>query len=156
MELVVGMGEYIVTNKEDDIIKTFALASCVAVTVYSPVKRVAGMIHIVLPYPFDDRDRNERPGYFAETGIPLLLGDIQRKYACTKEELYIQIFGGADSKNKQDVYHVGKKNINAVKCVLNKMGLTIRYEELRGYESRTLIMEVKSGQIEVYRQPIII
>ena len=70
MELVVGLGEIVVSGREEDKIKTFALASCVAVTAYSPLKKVAGMIHIVLPHSFDLRDYKERPGYFAESGLP--------------------------------------------------------------------------------------
>ena len=67
MEHVVGLGEIVVSGSEEDIIKTFALASCVAVTVYSPSNKVAGMIHIVLPHPYDSKDYEERPGYFAES-----------------------------------------------------------------------------------------
>lgn len=155
MELVVGMGEYIVTNREDDVIRTFSLASCVAVTVYSPVKKAAGMIHVVLPSPFGNKDKVERPSYFAETGIPLLINMMSRRYGCSKEELRIQMYGGADSTPERDIYHVGKKNIDVAKYVLINMGLTIRKADLHGNESRTLAMQVKTGSVEVYRQPIL-
>ena len=46
MDKIVGIGEYAISNRREDIIKTFALASCVAVTAYSPSKGVAGMVHI--------------------------------------------------------------------------------------------------------------
>ncbi len=65
MERIVGMGEYVVTDREEDVIRTFALASCVAVTVYSPRRKTAGMIHVVLPAPLSHTDERERPGYFA-------------------------------------------------------------------------------------------
>ncbi|MEA4846577.1 MAG: chemotaxis protein CheD [Clostridiaceae bacterium] len=155
MELVVGMGEYIVTNRENDIIRTFALASCVAITAYSPVKKAAGMIHVVLPYPFGNKDKAERPGYFAETGVPLLINAMCQKFGCTKEELLIQIYGGADSVLRPDIYNVGKKNIDAVKKALIDMGMTIRRADLRGNESRTISMEVRTGSVEVCRQPIV-
>lgn len=155
MELIVGMGEYIISDNEDDIIRTFALATCVAVTVYSPMKKAAGMIHVVLPSPLDSKDTLERPGYFAVTGVPLLIDAMRRKCGCRKEELHIQMYGGADSMLCQDIYNVGKKNIDAVKHTLLAMGLTILKADLRGNESRTLAMEVKTGSVEVYRQPII-
>ncbi|MDF3001781.1 MAG: CheD, partial [Bacillota bacterium] len=113
MEYIVKMGEYAVTNGEEDIIRTFALASCVAVTVYSPAKKAAGMIHVVLPSPFDESDEADRPGYFAETGIPLLIDAMYRTYGCKREELQIQMYGGAESMTGTEVYFVGKKNINA-------------------------------------------
>lgn len=155
MELVVGMGEYIVTDREDDLIRTFALASCVAVTVYCPVKKAAGMIHVVLPFPLGPKDKTERPGYFAETGIPLLINTMGTKYGCKREELHIQMYGGADSILPHDIYNVGKKNVDAIKYILLGMGLTICKADLRGNESRTISMEVKTGLVEVYRQPIL-
>ncbi len=155
MEHVVGMGEYIVTDREDDILRTYALASCVAVTAYSPVKKAAGMIHVVLPSPLEDKDRWERPGYFAETGIPLLIGSLCKKYGCRKEELNIQLYGGAESMLDRDIYNVGRKNIDAVKYALLDMGLMISRADLRGNESRTIAMEVKTGAVAVYRQPIV-
>lgn len=156
MEHVVGMGEYLVTDKEDDIIRTFALATCVAVTAYSPMRRAAGMIHVVLPAPMDHKDKTERPSYFAETGIPLLINAMCRNFGLRKEELQIQMYGGAESMLPQDIFNVGKKNIDAVKYALLNMGLTICKADLRGNESRTIAMDVKTGSVEVHRQPILI
>lgn len=155
MELVAGLGEYIISDNENDIIRTYALASCVGVTAYSPVKKMAGMIHVVLPSPFDNEDRKERPSYFAETGIPLLINTMCIKYGCRKEELDIQMYGGADSRFHNDVYNVGRRNIDAVKYTLYEMGLKIHKADLCGNESRTLTMEVKTGLVRVYRQPIL-
>lgn len=154
MELVVGMGEYKISDRESDIIKTFALASCVAVTAYSPMKRVAGMIHVVLPSPLDKKDRKERPGYFAETGIPLLMDKMCRDYGCLKGELRIHIYGGADSAREDDVFNVGRRNIEAVTAVLSGMGLNVHMADLSGSESRSLAMEVETGIVKVNRQPI--
>ncbi len=155
MDLIVGMGEYVVTNNEDAIIRTFALASCVAVTVYSPQKKVAGMIHIVLPSPLNDRDRKIRPAYFAKTGIPLLIESMYRQYGCSKEGLQVQIYGGAESILNLDFYRIGKKNIDTVKRTLSEIRLTVQKADLRGNESRSIAMEVKTGVVVVRSQPII-
>jgi chemotaxis protein CheD len=156
MELVAGMGDCIVSDKEDDIIRTFALASCVGVTAYSPVKKVAGMVHVVLPSPLDTKDQVERPGYFAETGIPLLINKMCREYGCLKGELEIRIFGGADSIRDNDIFNIGKRNIEAVVSSLSGMGLSVHKVDLGGSESRTLKMEVKSGIVNVNRRPILL
>ncbi len=154
MEYIVGMGEFVVAGGEDDTIRTFALASCVAVTVYSPVKRAAGMIHVVLPSPLDNKDVTERPSYFATTGIPMLIEAMRTKHGCRKEELQIHMYGGAESMLQQDIYNVGKKNIDAVKRTLMDLGLSIHKADLRGSDSRSIYMQVKTGAVEVYRQPI--
>ncbi|MDD4493593.1 MAG: chemotaxis protein CheD [Eubacteriales bacterium] len=155
MDLIVGMGEYIVTDNEDAVIRTFALASCVAVTVYSPLKKVAGMIHVVLPSPLYDRDGKNRPGYFAETGIPLLIDAMYKQYGCSKEELQVQMYGGAESLFSLDIYNIGKKNIDTVKKTLSKIGLVVQKTDLRGNDSRSISMEAKTGLVVVHRQPII-
>lgn len=154
MELVVGMGEYVLADGEGDVIRTFALASCVAVTVYSPAKKAAGMIHVVLPAPFNGSDRVKRPGYFAETGVPLLISAMCRRFGCRKEELQVHMYGGADSAQSRDIYNVGRKNIDAVRNVLLGLGLTVRKADLHGSDSRTLAMEVNTGAVEIFRQPI--
>lgn len=151
MVLVVGMGEFIVSNQEDDIIRTFALATCVAVTVYSPIRRAAGMIHVVLPSPLIGMDTAKRPEYFAVSGVPLLINAMYAKYGCRREDLLIQMFGGANALNQQDIYMVGEKNIHAVENALFNMGLTIKKSDLRGRESRTLEMNVKTGVVKVLR-----
>lgn len=156
MELVVGMGEYLITDREEDIIRTFALASCVAVTAYSPWKKAAGMIHVVLPSPMDLKDKMERPGYFAETGIPLMVNAMCSKYGLKKEELSIHMYGGADSLLLQDIYNVGEKNIDAVYNALLVLGLTVSMADLRGSDSRTITMDVRTGAVMVYRQPIML
>lgn len=154
MDHVVGMGEYRLSDGEDDIIRTFALASCVAVTAYCPSKRVARMIHIVLPFPLDNKARVERPAYFAETGVPLMIHSLCRRYGCRKEELMIQMFGGADSGNNNDIYKVGMRNVASAKQVLQDMGIRAEKEELYGNSSRTLTMDVKTGVVEIFKQPI--
>lgn len=156
MEIAIGLGEYAVSDRENDIIKTFALASCVAVTAYSHVKKVAGMIHIVLPYPMDTNAKAKQPGYFAVTGIPMLLKKMVQDYSCMAGELRIHIYGGADSIRDNDVFKVGKKNIEAVVSTLSDLGLSVHKSELGGNVSRTLIMDVKTGTVKIHRQPIMI
>ena len=152
MEIIVGLGEIGVSDNENAKIKTFALGSCVAMTVFHPQMRAAGMIHIVLPKPLNEKDIRERPGYFAETGVPLLIDTFCNSFYCLKQQLVIQIYGGADSKNENDVFQVGKRNVNAVKNILDNMGLNIAKSDIGGYESRTVEMDVKTGKIIVSKR----
>ena len=63
MDRIIGIGEYIISDDPEDSIKTFALASCVAVTFYNPFIHLAGMVHIALPTPMDLEEAQRRPGY---------------------------------------------------------------------------------------------
>jgi chemotaxis protein CheD len=152
----VGIGEYLISNNSANSIKTFALSSCVAVLAYHPLKLIAGMIHIALPSPTQGTFLKDRPGYFASTGVPLMLKEICAKYGCLPGELTIRIYGGAKSVRKNDFFHIGERNIKAVKEALAEFNLGIQKEVVGGFVSRTLEMSVNTGFVKVTEQPLMI
>lgn len=157
MDRIIGIGEYTISNQEEDTIKTYALASCIAVTVYHPKKKAAGMIHIALPCPsLNDQAATNRPYHYAMTGVPLFIKKFCTAYGCLEKELDIKLFGGADSIRKEDMFRIGRKNIAAVKAVLQDKGLRCSTQELGGTNSRTLEMKVATGVISMILQPITI
>ncbi len=156
MNKVVGIGEFSISNNINDVIRTYALGSCVAVTAYNSRNNVAGMIHIALPAPLEYKNERLNPSYYAVTGIPLLIKNICEHYNCMKGELKIQIYGGARSIKTDDFFCIGFKNIKAVKQILEDMNLNISNSEIGGTFSRTLEMHVATGVVNVVLQPIII
>lgn len=154
MERIVGIGECAVSNVKFDTIKTFALASCVAVSVYSPSKKTAGMIHVALPAPLEEYDIVARPYYFATTGVPKFIDKVIKKYGCIKEDLIIGIYGGANSINDRDLFNIGKRNIVTVRNELNNLNLKICYSEVGGNISRSLTMSVATGVIKITTYPL--
>lgn len=156
MDRIVGMGELIISNKEDDVIKTFALASCIGITVYSVSKKVAGMIHIVLPIAPKDLSNNIPASYYASTGVPLLINKICLECGYLPKDLEIRLFGGANSIRVNDVFSIGIKNISAVKSILKAMNLEFNAAEVGGNVSRTIEMDVSTGIVKVTTQPIVI
>lgn len=153
MDRIVGIGEFIISNSKEDIIKTFALASCVAVTAFCPSKSVAGMIHIALPSPPRGVNPNIRLGYYAVTGLPSFINKMCLEYGCSKKEIKIGVYGGSNSIQK-DVFQIGKKNISMVVKILKDMNLSYNIGETGGIISRTLIMDVAVGNVKIITQPI--
>ena len=157
MEKIVGIGNYAVSNSKNDILKTFSLASCVALTVYCPSKNASGMVHIALPAPDPlNDDSNKRPYYYATTAVPLLINRMCYEYRCNKNDLGIKLFGGADSIQINDQFEIGKKNLYYIKEILDYMGLKNDASETGGNCSRTLEMDVFTGKIKLTMQPIMI
>jgi len=150
----IGIGEYFVSDIKGDTITTHALASCVAVTLYSPIKKAAGMVHIALPKPFDDNINSQKLGYYATIGLPLLFEKMKDSFECEKNELSIQLFGGAYSIRSDDVFCIGQKNIDAIKSILYSYGLIYNLKEVGGYVSRTIEMEIATGCIKLDTQMI--
>lgn len=154
MEHVVGIGEYAISCCPLDTIKTFALSSCVAVTVYDPINTAAGMVHIALPSPSNFQSGIMFPHRYATTALPLLLNNMSNILKCSYGNFELKLFGGANSIRNGDVFNIGHKNIEAVIRTLESLNLRCRYADLGGKISRTIEMEVGSGYINVITQPI--
>jgi chemotaxis protein CheD len=154
MNHIIGIGDYAITSHAEDTLETYALASCVGVTVYSPAKKVAGMMHIALPNDFGIKEDILRPGYYATVGIPFLIKEMQYKYGCFKNELDIQIFGGALSIRENDFFNIGAKNLEMIKKIFLYTGVNYKLTDVGGYMSRTIKMDAATGAIKIYTQPI--
>ena len=154
MDKIIGIGEYVISDKPEDFIKTFALSSCVAVTVYNPSLHLAGMVHIALPKPTDLEEAKRRPGYYATSGIPMLIHKLCREYGSRREDLQVKLFGGAVSLRTDDYFKIGPKNIKAAQETLLGMDLKILDAHIGGTISRTITMSVLSGEIEIAALPI--
>jgi chemotaxis protein CheD len=145
----VGIGEYKISNQKDDLIKTFALGSCVAVIIYDLTKKVAGLIHVALPDSSVSTDKAKRkPGYFVDTGLPLFLREMKKADAGLKN-VRIKIAGGANIMDKERHFDIGKRNVLAVKKLLWKNRLGIIKEDTGGSVVRTVSISVATGEVKV-------
>ena len=77
---VIGIADCAVTNNPEAVLVTYALGSCIAVTLHDNVSRVGGLLHLMLPESNLDTARAQsNPYMFANTGIPLLFNRYLRK-----------------------------------------------------------------------------
>src|ERR687883_1621818 len=66
------------SNAEDRLI-TYALGSCLGITVHDPVAGVGGMLHVMLPTSTIDPTKGEaNPFMFVDTGVPRLFRDCMK------------------------------------------------------------------------------
>lgn len=152
MEIVIGIGEYAISDCKEDVLKTYALGSCVGLTMYSLKNKIMGLVHIALPSSnINVRHSDEKPGYYADTAVNCLLNKFQNQYNCSKSELIINIFGGADALWGNDMFQVGKRNVEAVKSMLKEHRMIFHHEETGGVYSRTVEADVATGTIKVGR-----
>jgi chemotaxis protein CheD len=149
--LRVGIGEFAVSDRPDDVIITAALGSCVAVCVWEPVVGVAGMLHFLLP---DARSNPERaqaePAAFADSGIPLLF-HATYKLGAQKDRCKVWLVGGADvaGHGSEGVLNMGRRNLLAARGVLWQNGVLIQGEAVGGTVPRTVTVSVADGHITV-------
>lgn len=154
---IVGIGQYRISNQQKDVLKTYALASCIGITMYSPFNKVLGMAHIALPFSsINERGNQDQPAYFADKAIPLLLTGMVTDYGCTKDELIVNLYGGAQSIRTTDFFQIGLRNLDAVKAILFANHLSYNASETEGTMSRTIEMDVLTGKAIMISQQLII
>ena len=146
--IVVDVGGIGVSNRPDDIIKTFALGSCVAIVAYFPAVRAAGMIHVALPDSTLDRAKaSVKPGYFADSGIPVFLSQLKKLGVNGSSGLSIKLFGGANVMDPNNVFNIGKRNVLSIRKILWQNRLAPHAEDVGANYSRTVWIEVATGKV---------
>lgn len=146
--LLIGMAELGVV-KTPETITTLGLGSCVGVVLYDRIKKIGGMVHIVLP------DSKNQPGVtrakYADTGIDELLRQLLAAGA-TRGAITAKLAGGANmfgSLQKSDMLNVGVRNAESSKISLSKLKIPILAEDLGGTHGRTIELNAEDGSLRI-------
>ena len=146
-EIQVGIAELKVAGQPHRLI-TLGLGSCVGVTLYDPVAKVGGLLHIMLPDSTQFNNVN-KPAKFADLGIPLLIAEVARNGGRTAG-LQAKLAGGAQmfsGMNERFVLNIGERNIIMARQTLKRLGIRILAEEVGGNRGRTMILDTATGQV---------
>ena len=127
------------------------LGSCVGVILHDRVARLGGLAHIVLP---DSRGATDHPGKFADTAIPAMIGEIERKFQVKANgRLVAKLVGGASmltaGGNANPVLNIGLMNQEAVERILGEWRIPIMARDLGGASGRHLTLDTTSGIVAV-------
>lgn len=148
MKRVVGMAEYLVSANREDSFVTFALGSCLGITVYDPMTHVGGMLHVMLPNSATDPQRGaERPGMFVDLGVPRLFRDVYARGG-SKGRLIVKVAGGAHlGKSEKDHFRIGARNFALLRRLFWKNNILINASDVGGLEPRTMKMDMNNGRV---------
>jgi len=143
---IVGIAEMQVSAEESEVLVTYSLGSCIGLAIYDPQARVGGMLHYMLPdSSLDPSKAREKPGMFADTGIPLLF-----KTAYTmgleKRRARVIVVGGAQILDDSGYFNIGKRNYAMLRKILWRNNVLIDVEDVGGNTNRTLYLEVGTGR----------
>jgi len=148
-------GQIIVTDDVKPVMTI--LGSCVALTVYSPEKKMGGIFHALLPEYREKRRiiKNSPPvspdpdyvdysfyyirNRFSELGINIM-------------NTRLMLFGGGDVLQPLSPARkgtVGRKNIEVIKSILEAEGLKVAAEDTGGIKARKVIFYPSSGKTSV-------
>jgi chemotaxis protein CheD len=151
-DLIVGMADLQLSRTAGETLVTYALGSCLGITIWDPVACVAGMLHVMLPTGSIDAEKAARnPAMFVDTGVPLLF---RKSYelGAKKERLVVRVCGGAHSgaTEADDAFQIGKRNFLTLRKLLWKNNVLLHAHDVGGCQtSRTMRLDVGSGLITV-------
>jgi len=147
MNIVIGVADCHVTNDVSNVLVTYALGSCVGVSIYDPIARVGGLLHFMLPEaPADAAQTGKNPYMFADSGIPMMFREAYEKGA-QKARLRVRVAGGAQIMDDRGVFNIGKRNCLAMRKIFWKAGVIVHAEETGGTCPRTMRLDLASGRI---------
>lgn len=148
--VLLGVGDYGAVSKPGESLKTMALGSCVAVVLMDPVTHCVGMDHVALPDSAAHADRaKQKPGHFADTGIPALLEAMYQAGVPRQQRhgIIVKLIGGANVMDPCNTFNIGKRNVLAIKKVLWQFGMGAVAEDVGGQISRTVTVDVDEGRV---------
>ena len=147
--LVVGVADMVASNDPGAEVVTYSLGSCLGIVIYEPVKKVGGLLHVMLPNSKIDPVKAVRaPFMFVDTGLPRLFHTVYNLGA-DRGKLIIKAAGGAQFLDPGGVFNIGERNQNALIQLLEQNGFRLQARDLGGVSSRTVRLDMGTGKITI-------
>ncbi len=126
---------------------TYALGSCIGITLYDPFLKLGGLLHVMLPMRTDPND--QKVYKYADTGLREMIRKLSA-FGMVKSRTIVKIAGGAkmfEIRGNSDFGNIGQRNAAMVKKVLMEERLRISAEDTGGSSARTMSINVATGDV---------
>ena len=125
-----------------EVVVALSVGTGVAVGMIDRTKKVAGILHTLLPDSgTDPMRRRVRPRLFVDSGIEHLLDEMKKRGA-RSERIETYLVGGALVLGATNELKIGQRNCDAAKETLEKLGLKPSIELTQDYANRSLFLPV--------------
>lgn len=131
-------------------IRTSGLGSCVGVVLYDETKKIAGLLHIMLPDSNLGKSSQLNVAKFADTGIYALM-EMLKVEGVRPMSLKAKIAGGSQmfQFGSSDTIRIGPRNVEAVKQELKRLSIPIIAEDTGGSSGRTIEFDPATAILNV-------
>lgn len=148
--LIVGVADMLASNDTSAELVTHSLGSCLGVTIYDPVKKVGGLLHLMLPSSTIDPAKAQAVPYmFVDTGVPRLFHTVYG-LGGQRQRLQVKVAGGAQFLDDGRLFNIGERNIRAFGELLGHHGLQAHATDVGGNASRTLRLQLATGNVSIH------
>jgi chemotaxis protein CheD len=147
--VVIGVADFAVCDVADGQLITYALGSCIGVTIYDPVAKVGGLLHFMLPSATVNKDKAEKqPAMFGNTGIPMLFKACYERGA-KKDRMIVCAAGGAEVITDDEHFKIGSRNRTMLRKLFWKNNILLAADDTGGTISRTMSLRMTDGTVTV-------
>jgi chemotaxis protein CheD len=149
--LSVPIGQWI-TGAAPAKIRTL-LGSCVGVVLFDRTAKVGGLAHVVLP---SAQGIVDHPGKYADTAIPALIADFERKLGTrVRSRLTAKLIGGANmfqmevALRENSGLNIGQRNQEAIEQILAELTIPVVARDVGGKTGRRLTLDTATGMVTI-------
>lgn len=135
--------------RQNGVLITYALGSCIGIALYDPMIKLGALIHIMLPEIGTMSDSNLYK--YADTGIRETLRKLN-VMGGRPNRLVAKIAGGAkmfELQGNATFGNIGLRNINSVKTILRSEGIKLIAEDVGENYARTMSFDVGTGKVNI-------
>lgn len=149
-QLAVGLADRALSRDVNSLIITFALGSCLGVSLWDPVANVGGLLHLMLPESSTNPEKAEaQPFMFTDTGVPRFFKEAYAMGA-EKARLVVCVAGGAAlGVPGESCFQIGQRNIASLRKLFWKNGVLIHAQDTGGRTPRTMSIHVGTGEVSL-------
>ncbi len=146
---VVGVADMAISSDPTATLITYALGSCIGVTIYDPVAKVGGMLHFMLPSAKLSQEKAEKnPAMFGDTGIPMLFKQCY-DLGAKKERLIVCAAGGAEVMSDNGQFKIGSRNRTLIRKIFWKNNILLSADDTGSTISRTMAISMADGSVTI-------
>jgi chemotaxis protein CheD len=149
MDVVVDIAGLAVSTNAGETLIAPSVGGCIAVAIWDPVARVAGLLHYMLPdSAMAPEKATAMPAMFCDTGVQKLFRSAY-ELGAKRKQLVVKVAGGSQLLDEGEPLSLSKRNYLALRKVFWKNGVLIDAEDVGGSASRTLRIRVADGYVTV-------
>jgi chemotaxis protein CheD len=145
----IGIAEKVVSRAPDKLV-TLGLGSCVGLVLFDPVKKVGGLVHIMLPNaPRDTPGINKFK--FADTAVEEMIRLVTGAGA-SRHALQAKLAGGAHMFNNSyqtDVMGIGNRNVDICRQMLQAYHIPIAAQDTGGTSGRSIEFSCEDNMLQI-------
>lgn len=125
------------------------LGSCVSITLWHPAARTGGMSHFLLPTRSSASKEGGLDGRYGDEALLQMIHEL-KQVGIAPSQCQAKIFGGGNmfpEHRSKSTVHVGQRNGDAARALLQGHNIPIVSESLFGVGHRQIIFNVSNGDV---------